>query len=223
MWRWRRTRGRRRWGATTRRCITWMTAREPRVLGGSGERGAGEAGGDEEHGAADLGGDADGEQELCGHGDCGGGDGTSARSDSAGVCAEDGRHDDRAAGAAGRSASALQAADKNYVDATVAAAAAAAWRRRYRLLPQATQTVAQPAGTTLAVNNLNGVEYASQYASPAGQQRDCECDGEHGLRERLRGEGGARPMAWVRPGGRVYASDLEQRNCKDACGGPARR
>ena len=35
-------------------------------------------------------------------------------------------------------------------------------------LPSATQVVAQPAGTQLEVNNLNGVEYASQYVNGRG-------------------------------------------------------
>jgi len=61
----------------------------------------------------------------------------------------------------------LQAADKNYVDENVAAIAAGL-AQKVSLVPSATQTVAQPAGTQLDVNLLNGELYASQYVSGAG-------------------------------------------------------
>ena len=60
-----------------------------------------------------------------------------------------------------------QAADKNYVDENVAAAAGGLGGK-VALLPSATQVVAQPSGTQLQVNDLNGVLYASQYVSGAG-------------------------------------------------------
>jgi hypothetical protein len=58
----------------------------------------------------------------------------------------------------------LQAADKNYVDENVAALSGGIGQT-VKTFPTATQTVVQPSGTELAVNNLNGVLYASQYAS----------------------------------------------------------
>jgi hypothetical protein len=63
--------------------------------------------------------------------------------------------------------SALQAADKNYVDdglATVAGGIA----QKVSTVPLATQIVTQPTGTQLDVNNLNGAEYASQYVNGRG-------------------------------------------------------
>ncbi|MGI4854493.1 MAG: hypothetical protein ACRYF4_10675 [Janthinobacterium lividum] len=63
--------------------------------------------------------------------------------------------------------SALQAATKNYVD-TTAAALQGGLSQKVSTLPQATQTVTQPAGTQLQVNNLNGQLYAKQYQSQQG-------------------------------------------------------
>jgi hypothetical protein len=63
--------------------------------------------------------------------------------------------------------SSKQAADKNYVDTNIAAIAAGVGQK-VSLLPTATQTVAQPAGTQLEVNNLNGELYASQYQNDSG-------------------------------------------------------
>ena len=61
----------------------------------------------------------------------------------------------------------LQASDKQYVDEQTAALQAGLGQK-VSTMPQATQTVAQPTGTVLAVNNLNGAEYASQYVSGGG-------------------------------------------------------
>ena len=61
----------------------------------------------------------------------------------------------------------LQAADKNYVD-TQSAAIQAGVGQKVSTNPQATQQVAQPAGTQLEVNNLNGQLFASQYVTGAG-------------------------------------------------------
>jgi len=61
----------------------------------------------------------------------------------------------------------LQAADKQYVDANVTALASGL-AQKVATLPAATQTVAQPTGTMLTANRLNGVEYASQYISGRG-------------------------------------------------------
>ncbi|SNS33268.1 Lysophospholipase L1 [Granulicella rosea] len=63
--------------------------------------------------------------------------------------------------------SALQASDKQYVDEQ-AAALTAGLAQKVSTLPTSTQTVSQPLGTTLAVNDLNGVQYASQSVSSAG-------------------------------------------------------
>jgi hypothetical protein len=63
--------------------------------------------------------------------------------------------------------SATQAADKNYVDESVAALGGGLGQV-VSTLPSATQVVAQPTGTQLEVNNLNEVEYASQYVNGRG-------------------------------------------------------
>lgn len=60
-----------------------------------------------------------------------------------------------------------QAADKNYVDTNVAAVAAGL-ARKVDELPGTTQVVAQPDGTELEVNHLNGTLYAKEYASTLG-------------------------------------------------------
>ncbi len=61
----------------------------------------------------------------------------------------------------------LQAADKNYVDENVAGLEAGL-AQKVSLLPSASQAVAQPAGTSLGVNSLNGELYASQFQSGTG-------------------------------------------------------
>jgi hypothetical protein len=63
--------------------------------------------------------------------------------------------------------SATQAADKNYVDESVAAVSGGSGQK-VSTLPTATQIVTQPTGTELDVNRLSGVEYASQYVSGLG-------------------------------------------------------
>jgi hypothetical protein len=63
--------------------------------------------------------------------------------------------------------SAMQAADKNYVDAAVAASTSGLGQK-VSMAPSTTQVVAQPAGTQLDVNNLNGALYASQYVTGRG-------------------------------------------------------
>jgi len=87
--------------------------------------------------------------------------------------------------------SATQAADKNYVDVSVAALSGGLGQM-VSTLPSATQIVAQPTGTQLEVNNLNGVEYASQYVNGRGNDgianvvssancaNGCEVEAEHG-------------------------------------------
>jgi hypothetical protein len=60
-----------------------------------------------------------------------------------------------------------QAADKHYVDTNVASVAAGL-AQKVSTLPTATQVVAQPTGTQLDVNLLNGELYASQYVAAAG-------------------------------------------------------
>jgi hypothetical protein len=63
--------------------------------------------------------------------------------------------------------SANQAADKNYVDESVAAVSGGL-AQKVSTLPTGTQIVAQPTGTQLDVNRLNDVEYASQYVAGPG-------------------------------------------------------
>ncbi len=60
-----------------------------------------------------------------------------------------------------------QAADKHYVDVSVAGVASGLGQK-VSALPAGSQAVAQPAGTQLQVNRLNGEEYASQYLSGLG-------------------------------------------------------
>ena len=67
----------------------------------------------------------------------------------------------------GDPAAPLQAADMQYVDEQTAALQAGLGQK-VATLPQGAQTVVQPGATQLAVNNLNGAEYASQYVSGAG-------------------------------------------------------
>lgn len=61
----------------------------------------------------------------------------------------------------------LQAADKHYVDQSVANVASGL-TASVSMTPQATQAVAQPTGTQLTTNRLNGSEYASQFVSGRG-------------------------------------------------------
>jgi len=63
--------------------------------------------------------------------------------------------------------SALQAAEKQYVDENVSALTAGL-AQKVSIVPSAGQTVIQPAGTTLAVNDLNGMLYATPYATGLG-------------------------------------------------------
>ena len=63
--------------------------------------------------------------------------------------------------------SANQAADKSYVDENIAAVSSGLGQK-VSTLPTATQTVAQPPGTELDINDLSDVEYASQYLSGFG-------------------------------------------------------
>ena len=63
--------------------------------------------------------------------------------------------------------SAMQAADKNYVDESIAAVSSGLGEK-VSTLPTATQIVTQPTGTQLDVNHMNGVENASQYVSGIG-------------------------------------------------------
>ena len=59
------------------------------------------------------------------------------------------------------------AADKHYVDTSVQQVSSGVGQK-VSLLPQGTQTVAQPTGSELNVNVLNGVEYATQYVNGLG-------------------------------------------------------
>ena len=59
------------------------------------------------------------------------------------------------------------AASKNYVDTNITAVASGL-SQKVAIFPSATQTVAQPVGTQLAVNRANGVAYASQFQDARG-------------------------------------------------------
>ncbi len=61
----------------------------------------------------------------------------------------------------------MQASDKEYVDAQVAGVASGLGQK-VSAIAQATQTIAQPTGTELDVNILNGVLHANDYPSGAG-------------------------------------------------------
>ncbi len=61
----------------------------------------------------------------------------------------------------------LQAAEKQYVDTSISGLTAGL-AQKVSTLPQGTQTVAQPTGSDLQVNLLNGTEYASQYVNGRG-------------------------------------------------------
>ena len=111
------------------------------------------------------GGYADGKQELRGHRDRSGGNWSSA-----GFSPYVFKAGDTMTGPLVLPAdpvSATQAADKNYVDESVAATTSGLGQK-VSTLPTATQVVVQPAGTQLEVNDLNGVEYASQYVNGRG-------------------------------------------------------
>ncbi|WP_263382779.1 hypothetical protein [Granulicella arctica] len=62
---------------------------------------------------------------------------------------------------------ATQAADKHYVDTGVQQVAAGV-AQKVALTPQGTQIIAQPSGSQMQVNLLNGEEYATQYVSGHG-------------------------------------------------------
>jgi len=59
------------------------------------------------------------------------------------------------------------AASKNYVDTNIAGVATGL-SQKVSIFPAGTQTIAQPAGTQVAVNRINGVQYASQYQDARG-------------------------------------------------------
>jgi hypothetical protein len=61
----------------------------------------------------------------------------------------------------------LQAAEKQYVDEQIAGVGGGVGQK-VSTQPQTSQVVVQPVGTDLAVNNLNGDEYASQYVTGNG-------------------------------------------------------
>lgn len=62
---------------------------------------------------------------------------------------------------------ALQAADKHYVDTSLANVASG-FAQGVSMTPQGAQAVVQPTGTQLTTNRLNGSEYASQFVSGRG-------------------------------------------------------
>jgi lysophospholipase L1-like esterase len=60
-----------------------------------------------------------------------------------------------------------QAATKSYVDTNVAAVTSGL-SQKVSIFPAGTQTIAQPAGTQVSVNHMNGTMYASQYQDSRG-------------------------------------------------------
>ena len=68
---------------------------------------------------------------------------------------------------AGDPTSASQAANKHYVDAAVGSVTSGL-AQKVSIAPQVSQVIAQPSGTQMQTNLLNGVEYASQYVSGLG-------------------------------------------------------
>ena len=68
---------------------------------------------------------------------------------------------------AGDPTTSAQATNKHYVDSAVASVSSGL-ANKLSVQPAASQVVAQPAGTQMQVNRLNGVGYASQYVSGAG-------------------------------------------------------
>ena len=68
---------------------------------------------------------------------------------------------------AGDPTTSAQAANKHYVD-TAVAGVSSGLAAKVGTAPAATQTVAQPAGTQMQVNRLNGAAFASQYVSDRG-------------------------------------------------------
>ena len=62
--------------------------------------------------------------------------------------------------------------------------------QKVSIAPQASQVIAQPSGTQMQTNLLNGVEYASLYTSGLAAT-GLRVRRVAGLREWMRGEGGA--------------------------------
>ena len=106
--------------------------------------------------------------------------------------------------------SANQAADKHYVDVSVAGLTGGTAGGSVALNPSGTQVVTQPAGTDLEVNRLSGVEYASQYAqagnpdgvTAATASSDCVAGSSSGLgctvilEPTTAGQPGYGPLGW---------------------------
>ena len=84
--------------------------------------------------------------------------------------------------------SALQAADKHYVDVNIAALGGGS-ATKVSTLPSATQAVVQPSGTQLEVNALNGVLDASGWLSGNGSNGFSNALASSNLHERVRGDG----------------------------------
>ena len=104
----------------------------------------------------------------------------------------------------------LQASDKQYVDEQIAGVSGGGGQK-VSTVPTATQTVVQPAGTQTGRQHPEWGRGRDAVCERRREQRHRQCDGEHGLRERLRGEGGSE-RSFDRGGG---TDELEQ---QDACG-----
>ncbi len=110
-----------------------------------------------------------------------------------------------------------QAADKHYVDASVASLNGGL-AQKVSLLPAGTQTVSQPAGTQLQVNRMNGQEFASQYATGLGTNGianaagspDCVSGCNITLDRSYTAAEGYTPAAWNSGSGGTHLED--QRN-----------
>ncbi|WP_263366934.1 GDSL-type esterase/lipase family protein [Edaphobacter bradus] len=114
----------------------------------------------------------------------------------------------------------LQAAGKQYVDTSIAGLTAGL-AQKVSTTPQSTQTVAQPAGSSLQVNNLNGVEYASQYQNGrnnngianATQSTDCASGCEVKAEQSYSGNEGYNPTDWK---SQTHVEDARQGQRRDS-------
>jgi len=116
-----------------------------------------------------------------------------------------------------------EAADKSYVDAAVAAASSGL-ELRLAMQPTASQTVAQPTGTTLTVNSLNGTEFADQYVTGgrtngianAVASPDCAAGCNVAIGHNYSGQEGYLASAWTSSlGGGTHVQDNRRGQQRD--------
>ncbi len=104
---------------------------------------------------------------------------------------------------AGDPTSAAQATTKHYVDAAVGSVSSGLVQK-VSISPQASQVIAQPSGTQLQANRLNGVEYASQYVNDFGNNgiasavgaSDCANGCEVNAEQNYSSREGYTPASW---------------------------